>query len=97
MNDESLGIVALVCGLVSIFLFPIAFGGAAIIVGLMVMGRNDSTSRAYANARIGLIAGIIGIVLWIVTLVSLNMIGFDANSLINGSLGGDASNSQPAF
>ena len=97
MNDESLGIVSLVCGLVSIFLFPLAFGGTAIIVGYLVMGRNESDTRAYGNARIGMIAGIVGIVLWVATLASMGMMGIDVNSLFGSAFDGGTPADAPAF
>jgi uncharacterized membrane protein HdeD (DUF308 family) len=83
---ERLGLASLICGLVSIFIFPLAFGSAAIVMGYLVMQRiEDRESRAYGNARIGIIAGIIGIVLWIITLVAMGYLGGDMGNLFGGT------------
>ena len=82
-NDDKLATAALVCGLVSIFIFPLAFGAAAIIFGLIVQDRvEDQEVKAYQTARLGIIFGVIGIVFWIVSLFALNYIGIDMNSLM---------------
>jgi uncharacterized membrane protein HdeD (DUF308 family) len=84
-NLGTLSVVSLICGLISIFVFPMAFGGAAIIMGVMVMQRvDDKESREYGNARIGIIAGIVGIVLWIVTLFTMGYMGIDTGNLFGG-------------
>ena len=84
-NNEKLSIAALVCGLTSIFIFPLAFGAAGIIFGLMVQDRVEKDTREYQNARLGIVFGILGLVFWIVSLVTLNYLGFDANSFFGGS------------
>ena len=81
-NNEKLGVAALVCGVVSIFIFPLAFGGAAIVFGIMVQDRAEKDTRAYQNARLGIVFGIIGIVFWLVSLATMNLIGFDLNSML---------------
>ncbi|MBE6470843.1 MAG: DUF4190 domain-containing protein [Coriobacteriaceae bacterium] len=89
-NNEKLAIAALVCGITSIFIFPLAFGAAGIIFGLMAQDRADKESRAYQNAHLGIVFGIIGLVFWIVTLFAMNYLGFDANSLISGGSQGES-------
>ncbi len=84
-NNDKLALAALVCGLTSIFIFPLAFGSAAIIFGVMVQDRVDRDSREYENARLGIIFGIIGLVFWIVTLFAMNYLGFDANTFFSES------------
>lgn len=82
-NVDSLSVAALICGLVSIFIFPLLFGITGIGLGLWVMGNvEDKGSRAYANGRIGVIAGTVGLVLWVLTLAAMGILGFDANSLL---------------
>jgi len=80
-NNDKLAVAALVCGVVSIFIFPLAFGGAAIVFGIMVQDRVSKDSRAYQNARLGIVFGIIGIVFWLVSLAALNLIGFNPSSM----------------
>lgn len=85
-NVEKVSIVALVCGLISIFIFPLLFGTAGIVLGYTVMSRvEDKTSRSYANGRIGLIAGIVGIALWFITLATMGLFGLNPNSLLGGA------------
>lgn len=87
-NIDKLAVAALVCGLTSIFIFPLAFGSAGIIFGLIVqdrLGKDARDSREYQNARLGIIFGIIGLVFWVVTLFAMNYLGFDANSLLGGT------------
>lgn len=79
-SNEKLAIASLVCGIASIFLFPLAFGSAAIIFGIMVKDRVEKDSSAYQNARLGIILGIVGLVLWIVTVAAMNLAGFNINS-----------------
>ena len=95
VNIDRLANVSLVCGIVSIFIFPMAFGGAAIIMGILVMERVETKDcRAYSNARLGIIFGIIGLALWLLMLAALNFAGFDMNSLVN--LSGESTQA-PAF
>lgn len=84
-NNEKLALASLICGLVSIFIFPLAFGSAGIIFGIMVQDRVEKDSRAYQNARFGIIFGIIGLVFWVISLVMMNYVGFDANSFLGQS------------
>lgn len=91
-NDGKLSIAALVCGIVSIFIFPLAFGAAAIIFGVVVQGRVEKDSREYQYARLGIVLGIVGLVFWVISLAALNYLGFNANSLFGGTV-----EPQPAF
>lgn len=84
-RNEKLGLVAMICGIVSIFIFPLAFGAAAIIFGVNVTGREEKGTRAYQNAQLGIILGIVGLVLWLVSLVMFNYLNLDINSLFGGS------------
>ena len=83
-NNEKLAIAALVCGITSIFIFPLAFGSAGIIFGIMVQDRVEQDSRAYQNARLGIVLGIIGIALWVGTLAMMNFTGLDVNAFLGG-------------
>ena len=84
-NEDKLALASLVCGITSIFIFPLAFGTAAIIFGLITQDRVERDSREWQNARLGIIFGIIGLVLWVVALAAYNYIGFDMNSLGGGT------------
>jgi hypothetical protein len=83
-TNEKLAIAALVCGITSIFIFPLAFGSAGIIFGIMVQDRVEKDSRAYQNARLGIVLGIVGLVLWVSTLAMMNLTGLDVNSFLGG-------------
>lgn len=90
-RNESVALASFICGIVSLFIFPLAFGGAAIIFGLLVQGRLDEDSRALQNARLGIIFGIVGLVLWIASMAAMGLIGVDAGSFFG------APQEQPAF
>ena len=81
-SNSKLALASFICGLISIFIFPLAFGGAAIIFGIMVKDRVERDSRDYQNARLGIVFGIIGIVFWVITLMTMNYLNFDLNSLM---------------
>ena len=84
-SSEKLAVAALVCGITSIFIFPLAFGSAGIIFGILVQDRVEKDSRAYQNARLGIVFGIIGLSLWVFTLLTMNYLNIDVNSLFGGS------------
>ena len=84
-RNEKLGLVAMICGIVSIFIFPLAFGAAAIIFGINVTGREEEGTRAYQNARLGIILGIVGLALWIISLIMFNYLSIDLTSMMGGS------------
>jgi hypothetical protein len=84
-RNEKLGLVAMICGIVSIFIFPLAFGAAAIIFGVQVTGREEEGTRAYQNAKLGIVLGIVGLVLWMVSLVMFNYLNIDLGSMFSGS------------
>ena len=63
--NSGLDIAALVCGILSIFLFPIIFGTLGIILG--AVSKNKGSKSGMATA--GIVCGIIGIVGWILMLV----------------------------
>ena len=84
-SNEKLALAAFICGLISIFIFPLAFGSAGIIFGIMAQDRVEKDSRAYQNARLGIIFGIIGIAFWIITLLAFNYLNADMTSLLGGS------------
>ena len=94
-TNEKLAIGSLVCGLASFFFFPLAFGSVGIALGLIVQDREEPGSRAYQNARCGIICGIVGLALWIVALFVQNYLNLDLSSLFGGQSG--ASNSASAF
>ncbi|MDO4532556.1 MAG: DUF4190 domain-containing protein [Coriobacteriia bacterium] len=79
-SSEKLALAALICGITSIFIFPLAFGSAGIIFGILVQDRVEKDSRAYQNARLGILFGIIGLALWVFTLATMNYLNVDLNS-----------------
>lgn len=90
-NIEGLAVAAMVCGLVSILVFPLLFGVVGIGLGLWVTNNlEDKESRAYSNARIGIIAGIVGLALWIITLALMGMLGIDTSALLGSPQGPSA-------
>ena len=92
-RNERAALIAMICGLVSIFIFPILFGTLGIVLGYTVMSRiDDKESHAYSTARIGLIAGVVGLALWVVTLASMGFLGID-----QGVLAGNPGETPSAF
>lgn len=84
-NNERLALAAFVCGIVSIFIFPLAFGSAGIIFGIMAQDRVERDTRAYQYARMGILLGIVGLALWVLALFMANYLSFDMNSFFGGT------------
>ena len=97
-DTDKISLTALVCGIVSIFMFPLLFGGLGIALGIVGMSRNEKGSTSYDLARAGLICGIVGLALWVLTVAIMNSLGITPNSLL-GELGasGTGAPEQPAF
>ena len=59
--------------------------GNLCVFGILVQDRVEKDSRAYQNARLGIVFGIIGLSLWVFTLLTMNYLNIDVNSLFGGS------------
>jgi uncharacterized membrane protein HdeD (DUF308 family) len=81
-KTERLALVGFICGLVSIFILPLAFGSAAIVFGIITTGRAEKDSRAYTYARTGIVLGIVGLVLWVVALFTMSYLSIDLNGML---------------
>lgn len=95
-NNSRLATVALVCGITSIFILPILFGGAAIIFGSIVRSRAEKGTRVYQNANLGILFGVLGLVFWVLALIASSYLQIDMGTFLGGT-STLSSQSQSAF
>ena len=58
-SSEKLAIAALVCGITSIFIFPLAFGSAGIIFGILVESSGNYNLPLYMIAVMLLVSAVL--------------------------------------
>lgn len=95
MNDnaknDNLALAALICGIVSIFILPIALGSAAVIFGFIARSRAEKGTRTYQNANLGILFGALGLLLWVFALLAAGYLGIDMGTLLGSGTAGSQS------
>jgi uncharacterized membrane protein len=80
---KTLGVVSLVAGIVSYFIFPIIAGIAAIIMGAIARGQSKKAGYKNTPATVGLILGIINVIVWIILVIIIIVVAVaGANALL---------------
>ena len=86
-SDNSLAILSLICGILGLFLIPIAGSIAAIVSGMIALNQYKDALETENNsnasmARAGLILGWIGLALWSVAVIGLLLFLIPVNTIV---------------